>query len=90
MAAEVTWEVSLIIQDILISCFIYLTNLQELAAIFHCIGFPNCMKAMDSTHIPILCPPKGTQTVINFKGYFSIVLQGNTDHQSCFIHIFAS
>ncbi|XP_019371705.1 PREDICTED: uncharacterized protein LOC109296671 [Gavialis gangeticus] len=88
-AGEAVREVCLVIQDVLANRFIRLINPQEVVAGFRCIGFPNCVGAMDSTHIPIVCPPQGGQAFINRKGYYSVILQGVVDHRGRFTHIYA-
>ncbi|KYO32666.1 hypothetical protein Y1Q_0007838 [Alligator mississippiensis] len=79
---EAIWDVYLVIQDILSNYFIHLINPQEAVTDFNCMGFPNCVGAMDGTQIPILCPAQGVQAFIHQKGYFSIILQGTVDHKA--------
>ncbi|KYO29029.1 hypothetical protein Y1Q_0009841 [Alligator mississippiensis] len=88
MAREAVQEVCLVIQDILASHFIHLINPQEMIAAFCYKNFPNCVEAMNSTHISIFF--LNTQAFISHKGYFSIILQDVVDCQDCFTHIFVS
>ncbi|KYO28326.1 hypothetical protein Y1Q_0015936 [Alligator mississippiensis] len=45
--------------------FIRLMNLQQVVAGFCHMGVPNCVVAMDGTHIPICFPTRGTWVFIN-------------------------
>ncbi|KYO22641.1 hypothetical protein Y1Q_0003157 [Alligator mississippiensis] len=54
------------------------------------MGFSNYVRAVDGTHILILCPAHAAQAFINCKGYFSVILIGIINHHSHFIHIFTS
>ncbi|KYO40033.1 hypothetical protein Y1Q_0006567 [Alligator mississippiensis] len=88
MTRETVQQVCLDIQNVLANHFIHLINLQEVVASFYQIGFSHCTGTTDSTHIPILFLPQGTQAFSNHKGYFSIILQGYIDYQVHFTHIF--
>ncbi|KYO23693.1 hypothetical protein Y1Q_0002319 [Alligator mississippiensis] len=90
IAKEPIWELCLIIQDVLDKCFIHIVNVHKVFVGFHCMGFPNCLQAMDGTHIFILCLAQAAQTFISHKGYLAIILQVIVDHHSHFTHIFAS
>lgn len=63
-AGKTIQEVCMVIQNVLANHFICLINLKKVVTNFHCMGFLNCMWVMDSTHTPILCPPKGIQAFI--------------------------
>lgn len=56
-------------------------NMHEILDGFAAMGFPNCSRAIHSTHIPILAPAHVTTEYINRKGYFSMVMQGQVDQQ---------
>jgi len=47
-----------------------------------CPGFPQCVGAVDSTHIKILAPQECAKDYYNCKGYYSILMQSVADH--CF------
>ena len=51
-------------------------------------GVPQCVGAVDGSHIPI-CGPKDNHTdYYNRKGYYSIILQGLVDHRYCFLDVY--
>ena len=51
-------------------------------------GFPQCVGAVDGTHIPILAPQQCAKDYYNRKGYHSILMQAVVDHQYCFTDIY--
>ena len=55
---------------------------------FHKWGFPQCVGAIDGTHIPILAPSKNPIDYFNHKGYHSIVMQALVDHNYRFMDIY--
>ena len=51
-------------------------------------GFPQCLGAVDGTHIPILSPQDFPADYYNRKGWHSIILQGVVDHKGGFIDVY--
>lgn len=43
--------------------------------------FPDCIGAIDGSHIPILAPPDYPEDYYNYKSYHSIVLMGVVDYK---------
>lgn len=58
-------------------------DVPEVIADLERIGFPNCTRATDGTHVPIVCPPQRVCEYINHTGYYSIVRQTLVDHRGC-------
>ncbi|XP_074839416.1 uncharacterized protein LOC142006825 [Carettochelys insculpta] len=54
---------------------------------FATLGFPNCLGALDGTHIPIHAPEHSGGWYINRKGYHSVVLQALVDSRGRFLDI---
>lgn len=79
-AGEATWEVCVANQKVMTLCIISLADSQEVMDGFNSLGFPNCIEAIDSTHIAICSPVPCVHEVINQKGYFTIVLWAVVDH----------
>ena len=50
-------------------------------------GFPQCVGAVDGTHIEILAPEEYAKDYYNRKGYYSILMQAVADHRYCFTDI---
>ena len=65
-------------------------EVQELVNQFHVNvyhGFPQCMGAVDGTHIPIKEPTENACDYINRKGYASINVQATRDYNHRFIDV---
>ncbi|XP_059585406.1 uncharacterized protein LOC102577222 isoform X1 [Alligator mississippiensis] len=61
-------------------------HVPDVIAAFHRLGFPSCAGALDATHVPIACPPRGAGEYANGKGYYSLVLQALVDHRGRFMN----
>ena len=53
-------------------------------------GFPQCFRAIDGSHIPIIAPKDSHMDYYNRKGFYSIVLQALVDHQYRFLNVYTS
>ncbi|KYO36165.1 hypothetical protein Y1Q_0020660 [Alligator mississippiensis] len=84
---QATGEVCQLLKDIAANKIIYLVNLQQVTDDFNEKGFPNCVGALDSTHIPLLCPAGSERTYTNRKGHASMILQAVVDHRGWFTYI---
>ena len=51
-------------------------------------GLPQCVGAIDSTHIPIIAPKNNPLDYYNRKGYHSVVLQALVDHEYKFLNVY--
>lgn len=52
-------------------------------------GLPQCIGAIDGSHIPILAPPNYHCDFFNRKGWHSVILQGVVDGKGIFWNVFA-
>ena len=50
-------------------------------------GFPQCIGAVDGTHIPLQKPTDNPSTFINRKGYYSLNVQACVDYRYCFFDV---
>ncbi|KYO39205.1 hypothetical protein Y1Q_0004840 [Alligator mississippiensis] len=82
-----THEACQLLKEISANKIIHLVNLQQVTDGFNEKGFPNCVGALDSTHIPVLCPLEMGRTYTNRKGYASMILQAVVNHQDWFTNI---
>ncbi|XP_003389956.1 PREDICTED: protein ANTAGONIST OF LIKE HETEROCHROMATIN PROTEIN 1-like [Amphimedon queenslandica] len=64
-------------------------NLKNIISGFkHKFGFPQCVGAVDGTHIPIISPEDYPADYYNRKGWHSVLMQGTVDHLGIFIDIY--
>ncbi|KYO44563.1 hypothetical protein Y1Q_0005922 [Alligator mississippiensis] len=89
MVGLVTHEVCQLLNEIASNKMICLANLQQITDGFNKKGFPNCVEALGSTHIPMLCPAGRGRAFTNRKGYASVILQGMVNHWGCFMNIYS-
>ena len=51
-------------------------------------GIPQCVGAIDATHIPIIAPKDSPLDYYNRKGYHSVVMQALVDHNYKFLDVY--
>ncbi|KYO44505.1 hypothetical protein Y1Q_0023108 [Alligator mississippiensis] len=88
MVGQVTHEVCQLLRDIASNKVISLVNPQQVMDGFNEKEFLNCLGALDSTHIPVLCPAGSGKLYTKRKGYASMILQAMVDHCGWFMNIF--
>uniref|UniRef100_A0A8D0HT84 DDE Tnp4 domain-containing protein n=1 Tax=Sphenodon punctatus TaxID=8508 RepID=A0A8D0HT84_SPHPU len=77
------------VEGVLLDRTIQLLDQGAVMAGFAAGGFPNCIGAVDGTHIEILRPAAGEALeYVNRHGYYSLHLQGVVDHRARFIDIY--
>lgn len=62
-------------------------RLQEVLDGFEDRGFPQCVGAIDGTHIPIIAPTKDPADFYNRKGWHSIIVQAVCDHEYRYVTV---
>ncbi|KYO25182.1 hypothetical protein Y1Q_0001801 [Alligator mississippiensis] len=62
----------------------------EVMVEFCTLGFSQCIRALDRTHIPISCPPHGHRPYYSWQGFHFIMFQAIIDHCSAFTNMSAS
>ncbi|XP_042309854.1 protein ANTAGONIST OF LIKE HETEROCHROMATIN PROTEIN 1-like [Sceloporus undulatus] len=86
-ASVICIQVCEAIVKVLLRKVVRLENHHRIMEGFEQLGFPNCVGAVDGTHI-LIRPPRGkAEEYYNRKYGFSIVMQGTTDHTGRFINI---
>ncbi|KYO20101.1 hypothetical protein Y1Q_0010682 [Alligator mississippiensis] len=87
MARLASCDVCHLVKEIASKKIINLANLQQVIDGFNEKGLLNCVKVLDSTHIPVLCPVGRGRAFTNRKGYAFMILQAMVDHWGWFINI---
>ena len=50
--------------------------------------FPQCVGAIDGSHIPIIVPKENPVDYFNKKGYHLVILQALVDHEYMFLDVY--
>ncbi|XP_019411082.1 PREDICTED: putative nuclease HARBI1 [Crocodylus porosus] len=87
-AGWATQEVSHLLKEITLNKIIHLANPQQVIDGFNTKGVPNCVGALDSTHIPVPYPVGRGRAFTNRKGYASMTLQAVVDPRGWFINTY--
>ena len=53
----------------------------------HVWNFPNCVASIDGKHVRIKCPKLSGSRYLNYKGFFSVILQGLVDARYKFLSV---
>ena len=81
-----------VIVDTMSAKYITIPNHQQVSRIVDGFstkwGFPQCIGAIDGTHIPIIAPKENHVDYFNRKGYHSVILQALVDHDYRFLDIY--
>ena len=88
----VTKDVCVAIINVLLQRYIKMPTGDNLKAVIdgfeHKWMFPQCVGAVDGTHIPIVSPRECPADYYNRKGWHSIILQGTVDHLGRFMDVY--
>ncbi|KYO45018.1 hypothetical protein Y1Q_0007329 [Alligator mississippiensis] len=87
---EAILEVCDTLSDVLGYTMLCVHDLLAVVVGFHDLGFSQCIRALDRTHIPITCPLQRDHPYYSQWCFQSIVLQVITDHCSVFTNMSAS
>ena len=80
-------DVCTAIVEMLATRFITIPSGNDLKAVVD--GFPQCVEAIDGSHIPIIAPKENAMDYFNRKKQHSIVLQAIVDHEYKFMDVYA-
>ena len=84
-ACVITHELCKIVQDFLLPEFVSFPTGDRLHEVIdgfdNELNFPQCVGAIDGTHIEISAPSQNANDYINRKGYHSVIMQAVVDHR---------
>ena len=87
-------DVCSVIVDLLAIRYIMIPSGQILQAVVDGFqskwGFPQCVGAIDGSHIPIIAPKENPVDYFNRNRYHSVILQALVDHEYMFLDIYVS
>ena len=85
-------EVCLAIVELLLLLYIRVPtgdHLHDVVEGFSCRwGFPQCVGAIDGTHIPIVTPTEIALNYFNRKGWYSVLMQALVSYDYTFLDIY--
>ena len=88
MVREVTKTINVVMEDDYIKLPRTETDVKELAAkFFEAIGFPQCLEAIEGTHVAIKRPSENATDFINRKGKHTLNIQAVADWKYCFMDV---
>ncbi|KYO40175.1 hypothetical protein Y1Q_0000025 [Alligator mississippiensis] len=61
----------------------------EVVGGFYSLGFPQCIRALDGTHIPVTCPPRSDHLYFSQWGFHLVVVQAVVDRWGTFTNVSA-
>ncbi|KYO34329.1 hypothetical protein Y1Q_0007605 [Alligator mississippiensis] len=73
-AGEAILEVCITLQDVLGHTMLCVHNPLAVVVGFQVLGFPQCIRALDGTHIPITCLLHGDHPYYSRRSFHSILL----------------